>query len=774
MRKLLIPCLLLLSCFASAQELAIMPKPVSVQPGHGQFTLSPKTVIAAGDEENRKAAAFLNDYLQQVYGFRLDVDRQESKGYIRLVTRRFIQAPEKDAYTLQVTGDGITIEGDTYPGTFYGIQTLISMLPLPATEGKNLRIPFAVIQDAPRFAYRGMHLDVCRHFFPVSFIKKYIDILALHKMNYFHWHLTDDQGWRIQIKKYPELTAIGGVRHGTIIGRYPGSGNDNARYGGSYTQEEIKDIVAYAASRYITVIPEIEMPGHASAAIATFPWLSCFPGKPTEIPTHPSIRSKEEQAAGRPKQVQETWGVFEDVFCAGNDSTFAFLQNVLDEVIPLFPSPYIHIGGDESPKSHWKKCPRCQARIKAEGLKDEHELQSYFIQRIEKYVNSKGRTIIGWDEILEGGLAPNAVVMSWRGTKGGLEAARQKHKVIMTPEKPVYFDHAQSRIEDSLVRGGYNPLEQVYAYEPVPADLSPDLVPYILGAQANMWAEYASNPDKVTYMVLPRMSALSEVLWSPAGHRNWKDFEKRLPQQLARYAALGIHYSRAFYDLKAGLMPSTSGNGVLWKLEPSQPGGTVTVTHGNKKTAYTKPFAITKNGQYTATYTRDGQVLSNITKTFSLNKATGKKITVAAPANGSYAGQDGPFSLINGLHARKGLSDPDWMGWIGQDLVATIDLGKSQKISRVQFHTLDQKGSWIYPPQQVEVFLSTDGRNFRSAGLSSVLVPDTLTMAWVHIAFTPKNARYVRVVARNHGLIAEGNPGAGNKSWVFCDEIRID
>jgi hexosaminidase len=427
----------------------IIPQPVSLQVGNGHFSLTGKTVLLASDAEDRKTALYLNDFLQQLYGFKLEVAKHAASNFIRLNTKKFIKAPDKDAYTLAVTKGSITIEGDTYTGTFYGVQTFLQLLPTtPDGQKQNtsFSIPFLTVQDYPRFAYRGMHLDVCRHFFPPSFVKKYIDYLALHKLNYFHWHLTDDQGWRIEIKKYPALTTTAAYRNGTIVGRYPGTGNDNIRYGGFYTQEEVKDIVSYAADRHITVTPEIEMPGHSSAAIAAYPWLSCFPSEETKIPSHPSEESKKMLG----KKVQETWGVFEDIYCAGKDSTFMFLQDVMDEVTALFPSTYIHVGGDEAPKTHWKRCPLCQARIKAEGLKDEHGLQSYFIQRIEKYLNGKGRTIIGWDEILEGGLAPNAVVMSWRGEKGGIEAAKQKHKVIMTPEYPVYFDHSQTKNEDSL------------------------------------------------------------------------------------------------------------------------------------------------------------------------------------------------------------------------------------------------------------------------------------------------------------------------------------
>ena len=380
-------------------------------------------------------------------------------------------------------------------------------------------------------------LDVARHFFDIEFVKKYIDFIALHKMNTFHWHLTDDQGWRIEIKKYPKLTEIGAYRNGTIIGRYPGTGNDNIHYGGFYTQEQIKEVVAYAAKRHITVIPEIEMPGHAKAALASYSNLGC---------------------SGGPYEVKQTWGVEEEVFCAGNDSVFTFLQDVLDEVIPLFPSQYVHIGGDECPKSRWKTCPKCQKRIKDHNLKDEHELQSYFVQRMEKYVNSKGKKMIGWDEILEGGLAQNATVMSWRGEAGGIEAAKQDHDVIMTPGTHVYLDHSQSKKEDSVTIGGYLSVQKVYSYEPVPGVLSTKQKKHVLGAQGNVWTEYMKSPRKVEYMLFPRLSALSEVLWSPPASRSWNEFEKRLAVQFKRYDLWGVNYSRAlFTDLRVKFDPKT-------------------------------------------------------------------------------------------------------------------------------------------------------------------------------------------------------------------------
>jgi len=503
---------------------AIIPQPVSVNWGNGSFTISANTVIVANADE-KPTVEFFNSYLQRIYGMKLPVQSTPMPGAISLKTTSS-SSPRDGYYTLKVSADGITITGETHEGCFYGMQTLIQLLPVaPFATSSNglvihpdaagLAIPAVSIEDYPRFNYRGLHLDVGRHFFPVDFVKKYIDYMALHKLNYFHWHLTEDQGWRIEIKKYPLLTQIGSCRSGTIIGHAPGKGDDSTEHCGYYTQEQIKDVIKYAADRYITIIPEIEMPGHASAALTAYPWLGC---------------------TGGPYHVQHQFGVFKEVFCAGNDSVFNFLQDVLDEVIALFPARYIHIGGDECPKDSWKTCPKCQQRMKGLGLKNEEELQSYFIQRIEKYINSKGKQIIGWDEILEGGIAPNATIMSWRGEKGGIEAAKQHHNVIMTPGEYVYFDHSQTRNDDSLTIGGYLPLDKVYKYEPIPAGLTDEESRYILGAQANLWTEYMSNPAKVEYMLFPRLSALSEVLWSPKSTRNWKDFQHRLAMQYKRYA----------------------------------------------------------------------------------------------------------------------------------------------------------------------------------------------------------------------------------------------
>ena len=548
--KKAISVLLLAGCFIVGKaQVNIIPKPAELTTQQGTFLINAKTKIVAKDAAVQHSANFLNEFLQDIYGFKLAISKVASPNAIDLSVGGN-SSSTAGAYQFQSTKNGVKINGANPEGVFYGVQTLIQLL--PTEKAASLSIPLVQVKDEPRFGYRGMHLDVGRHFFPVSYIKKYIDYIALHKMNYFHWHLTEDQGWRIEIKKYPKLTSVGAYRNGTIIGRFPGTGNDNQKYGGFYTQEEIKEVVRYAATRYVTIIPEIEMPGHASAAIAAYPELSTFPEESTTFPPKTVWAGP---TTG--KQVQQTWGVFTDVF-SPSEKTFKFLEDVIDEVVALFPAPYIHIGGDESPKDNWKRSEFCQQLIKEKGLKDEHELQSYFIQRMEKYINSKGKKIIGWDEILEGGLAPNATVMSWRGEKGGIEAAKQKHNVIMTPTTYVYFDYAQTKKEDSVTIGGFIPLRKVYDYEPIPAELNADEHKYVLGAQANLWTEYVKNGRKVEYMVFPRMTALSEVLWSRKEDKNWEDFQPRLKTQLKRFDLWNINYSKADWNTEAEAATTTN------------------------------------------------------------------------------------------------------------------------------------------------------------------------------------------------------------------------
>ncbi|WP_342328372.1 family 20 glycosylhydrolase [Pedobacter sp. FW305-3-2-15-E-R2A2] len=541
MKKLFtIVLLAFLAVEASAQQdpnMGIIPAPVSVKKNSGTFKLDKTVVLISNEPKNSRMADLLNAFVTTKGGFALREVKSESANEkaIILTSEGAGQLPA-EGYKINITDKKITIIGQE-AGLFYAVQSMMQLM--PEKQNNEILIQAAEINDYPRFKYRGMHLDVSRHFFPVSLVKKYIDVMSQYKLNNFHWHLTDDQGWRIEIKKYPKLTSVGGSRNGTIIGHHPGVGTDNKEYKGFYTQNEVKEVLAYAAARFINVVPEIELPGHASAAIAAYPELSCFPERDT------FVDAKTPWSGSRKgKQVQQQFGVFDDVFVP-SDNTFKFLENVLDEVIALFPSKYIHIGGDECPKEYWKQSEFCQKLIKKLNLKDEHGLQSYFIQRIEKHVNKRGRSVIGWDEILEGGLAPNATVMSWRGTEGGIAAAKQSHDVIMTPNAGgLYFDHKQSNSPDEPTNiGGFAPYTSAYAYDPMPKELNADQQKYVIGVQANLWTEYIQTPVKVEYMIIPRVFSLAEIAWSQPERKDLKNFsEERLPLHLARLDQTETNY----------------------------------------------------------------------------------------------------------------------------------------------------------------------------------------------------------------------------------------
>lgn len=543
MRKLIFVLILMGFKLAVAQNdsvLALIPQPNYINRTNGAFALSDSTVIVA--DPGTYEAQYLKYFLKKNYDINLQIDAHYPpfKNFISLLTT-IVNNPEQmdqEAYQIRVTNKGISINAVGSAGIFYGIQTLSQLLPVE--KSKTLQVPCLEIADAPRYKWRGMHLDCSRHFFTKDEVESYLDYLAMYKINVFHWHLVDDQGWRIEIKKYPLLTSIGGMRKETLIGKptFDKKGNpsktdkyDGKPYGGYYTQEDIKEVLAYAAKKHITVVPEIEMPGHSLAALTAYPKYSC---------------------TGGPFETFTKWGVSDDVYCAGNDSTFSFLEDILTEVMALFPSKYIHIGGDECLKERWKACPKCQKRMKEEHLKTEEELQSYFITRIEKFVNSKDRQIIGWDEILEGGLAPNAAVMSWRGTKGGIAAAKQNHFVVMTPGKPCYFDHYQSKDKaaEPLAIGGFNPIDSVYNYEPTPSGLSTAEQNYIMGAQGNVWTEYITSFSQVEYMAVPRMAALSEVLWTKRENKNFKNFVVRLKLHSKILDRMKVNYAKHFNSIK--------------------------------------------------------------------------------------------------------------------------------------------------------------------------------------------------------------------------------
>lgn len=527
MKRLInITALLLISSYLFSQKKTIypiIPLPNNYIVKNGVFKLSEKIKIFNNDISLLNHINYFNNYLLKNNHFELQKTSDSSQSNSIILILNTKENFSNEAYELIINSNKIIIKGDP-AGIFYGFQTLIQLI--NDQQQKEINLPILYINDEPSYKWRGMHLDVSRHFFKISFVKRYLDFLALYKLNTFHWHLTDDQGWRIEIKKYPKLTQIGAYRKGTVIGKNKTNKYDTINYGGFYTQDEIKEIVAYAKERFITVVPEIELPGHSVAAIAAYPYLSC---------TRKQV------------EVEKKWGVFDDVYCT-KDSTFNFLEDVLSEVVSLFPGKYIHIGGDECVKRNWSKCKFCQDKIKSEGLKDENELQSYFIRRIEKFINSKDKQIIGWDEILEGGLAPNASVMSWRGIEGGIAAAKQSHFVVMSPGKPCYFDHYQSKNKknEPLAIGGFNPLDSVYSYNPSPKELTDVQKKYIMGAQANVWTEFIINEKQLEYMALPRMCALAEAVWTKGEKKKYTDFIARLKEHRKLLNQMNVNYAKHF------------------------------------------------------------------------------------------------------------------------------------------------------------------------------------------------------------------------------------
>jgi hexosaminidase len=503
---------------------AIIPLPLQMQPTEGRFILSAATRLEFDKEETglSRLAAIIRDEILPRPEPR---DPESSNTRIRLI--RDPQTPGgPEAYTLTIDSEQILLQSSGLPGLFYGIQTLGQLLPpghRASASSANVTLQAQKIHDRPRFHWRGLHLDCCRHFMPVEFIKRYLDHMAMYKLNTFHWHLTEDQGWRIEIKAFPKLTEIGAWRKESRVGH---ASETPARYdgqphGGFYTQDEVREIVTYAARRFITVVPELEMPGHAQAAIAAYPELGC---------------------TGEPLEVWTDWGVSPHIFNV-EEATFTFLEKVIDEMVDLFPGPWFHVGGDEAPKDQWRASPRIQERMKELGVQTEAELQSYFITRMEKYLSSKGKKIIGWDEILEGGLAPNAAVMSWRGTAGGIAAAKAGHQVVMSPGSHCYYDHYQADPKtEPLAIGGYTPLIRAYQFDPVPPELPAEAARYVLGGQANLWTEYIPTPEHAEYMLFPRIAALAECLWTDASRKNWPDFKRRVKHHQKGYEALGIKY----------------------------------------------------------------------------------------------------------------------------------------------------------------------------------------------------------------------------------------
>jgi hexosaminidase len=622
-------------------------------------------------------------------------------------------------------------------------------------------IPSVSITDEPRFQWRGLMLDLSRHFFDKSYIEATIDRLAMLKMNVLHLHLVDDQGWRMEIKKYPKLTEIGAwrVNQENVIwnARLTVNPDEKGTYGGFLTQEELKEIVKYAAAKNVTIIPEIEMPAHVSCAIAAYPELACF-----------------NQRIGVPSG--GVWPIT-DIYCAGKESTFEFLQNVLDEVMAIFPSQYIHIGGDEATKTNWEKCPLCQKRMQDEGLKNVHELQSYFVKRMEKYINSKGKKLIGWDEILEGGIAPEATVMSWQGNEGGIEASKQGHDVVMTPQSHCYFDHYQGpQNEEPLAFGGYTPLSKVYQFDPVVDAMSPEQAQHVLGGQANLWSEYIPTTQQSEYMIFPRLAAMAEVLWSPKEARNWNDFTTRLPSLLERYDYLGINYAKSAYLVSASYTSDLAHKEVKVALKNEFPDADIRYVMNDKNindnaTVYKDTIAITGTTILKASlFKADKPIGKLFTDTIQYHKAVGTKLTFKTPYNDNYKG-DGELSLVNIIRGTKNFHDGQWQAWLVDDMEVVIDLDKEQTIQQVTLGALENQGSGIYFPTQIKALVSTDGVTYKEVGqlVHPYAVNSNSELKDFTINFNATKARYIKVIATN----LKKSP-KGDSSFMFFDEILID
>lgn len=750
---------------------SVVPLPQEIKLSQDNpFRLDDKVVVVypESNPQLRRNAEFLSEYIGQSVGFVLPVKAMAGGEKVEnaIVLALTPQISNKEGYQLSVSSKGILIEGQTEKGVFYGIQTLRKSIPIGIGE-KMALMPTGIVKDEPRFVYRGMHLDVARHFFTVEFVKKYIDLLALHNMNTFHWHLTDDQGWRIEIKKYPKLVEVGSVRNRTVIG-YLGSGEyDNTSYGGYYTQEQIKEVVRYAEERYINIIPEVDLPGHMLAALAAYLELGC---------------------TGGPYEVCPDWGVFEDVLCIGNEKTMQFLEDVMTELIEIFPSKYIHIGGDEAPRIRWKECPKCQRRIIAEGLKAdekhsaEDRLQSYCMQRIEKFLNARGKQIIGWDEILEGDVAPNATVMSWRGSAGGIKAAKMGHNVVMAPNTHCYFDFYQTGDTENepLSIGGCLTVEKVYSLEPTEA-LTAEQAEHILGVQANLWTEYISSAAHAEYMVLPRMAALAEVQWTKPEKKDYGDFTKRIVNLLALYQRNGWNYAKHLYDIKADFTPdiekkamtvtlSTIDNApIYYTLDGKEPSKT--------SRRYTVPVSIDSSADFRATVIRSDSKNSCIRKTISFNKATLLPVTLTQVQPAPDYTFGGAATLVDGMAGNDNFSTGAWLGFLGEDVTVLIDLKQQTEISRLSINAMTYMDAWIMGPVGLQVFISDDNEQFVNVADEAFPAEADVKKRCIEkydVTFAPVNARYVKLVVKGSMALPKGHVGEGKMPYLFMDEIQID
>jgi len=744
--------ILLTGCRPEMDEIikpSIIPKPLSQKIGNGYFIFNHEVAIVS-EPKLLEISNYLTLYLKENYNFKLSNNNSPKK-----ITFKIDDSINNDeGYELNISTNDIIIKSKHAKGAFYAVQSLMQLLPLPS-ESNSYKIPCLQIKDQPQFKYRGMHLDVGRHFFSVDFIKKYIDLMARLKMNTFHWHLTEDQGWRIEIKKYPKLQEIAAYRKETLIGHYNDQPHqfDGKPYGGFYTQEQIKEVVAYAKTRQVTIIPEIEMPGHSQAAIAAYPELGC---------------------SGEQVEVATKWGIFDEVYCP-KESTFKFLEDVIDEVVALFPGKYIHIGGDEAPKTNWKNCTHCQKLIKREGLKDEHGLQSYFIARMEKYINTKGKQIIGWDEILEGGLAPNATVMSWRGTSGAVQAAKEGHDVILTPGSHCYFDHYQSENENEpLAIGGFLPLEKVYHFNPIPEELTNKEATYVLGAQGNVWTEYMKTEKQVEYMAFPRAVALSEVLWSSPENKNYSDFIYRLEQYQKRLDQLDVNYANHIYSVNGKL--THLSDRVTYELNTTSSSYPLyySTDRSFPSKLYSTPITVDTSMHIKA-------VVLNSKKTalgaifeqeINLHKGVGAKIVIDKEPHPAY-NAGGKDALINGISGNnKRYGDREWLGFSGEDIIITLEFDSPKNIKTISTRFYNGHGQWIYAPNEIGFsFYLEDGKT-----VNDIRIIEEKNNLLVNYSYELKSTpvKKLDIIVKNYGTIPKGKQGAGHKAWTFIDEIIIE
>ena len=772
MKKTLIIALLLaaaVSCCRTEETINVVPYPNSVDIRCGSFAAAGAVFHcdAAMDEASKAAVEAFAGQLSLVSGQKSEVVEGSGKdGFIFTLDTGM----PAEAYWLHIGRKEVKVKASGLNGFIYAIQTLKQMLPAgiygkAEMPGTDWTIPCAEIEDAPRFGYRGLHLDVSRHFFDVDAVKRYLDIMEIHKLNTFHWHLTDDQGWRVEIKKYPELTEKGSIRKGTCVGKN-WEELDGKPYGGYYTQEQIREVVAYAAAKGITIIPEIDLPGHMLAALTAFPELGC---------------------TGGPYELWCRWGVSDDVLCVGKEETFEFIEGVLEEVLELFPSKYIHIGGDECPKVRWEKCPTCQAKIKELGIEGdenhsaEHYLQSYTISRVEKYLNERGRSIIGWDEILEGGLAPNATVMSWRGSAGGEEAVRQGHDAIMVPNSHFYFDYYQSLDVDNepFGIGGFIPVDMVYSYEPYSDKMTEEEKSHILGIQANIWTEYIKTEDHLQYMLLPRMTALSEVQWCQPENKDWDRFTKSIPHMTDAYDIMGYNYAKHIFDLTAAVSsdPQNKALSVAFSIVDDAP---IRYTlDGSEPTmespAYEGPVSITESCAIKAKVFRENVETKVYTKAYDIHKAIGCPVSLLSEPHEKYT-FGAPASFTDGLRGEIAFNGGAWTGFHGTPMTAVVEMDGSTPYSSVTASALVEKGSHIMNPAGLLVMLSDDGETYTQA-YSEVYQAETAAdkdgMKEYTITFPETTARFIKIEVGCFEYIPDWLGGAPHRAFIFIDEILV-